>query len=73
MRNIRQQQDLLTGEQTLAVIPELVSPSIQHHKCYSEIISHGLLLYHEGGVKLTHYVLILLTIAGLLLENGKRN
>lgn len=44
MRNIRQQQDLLTGEQALALIPELGSPPVQHHKCYSEIISHGLLL-----------------------------
>lgn len=73
MRNIRQQHDLLTGEQALAVIPELVSPSIWHHKCYSEIISHGQLLYHEGGIKLMHYLLTLLTIVGLLPENGNRD
>lgn len=68
MRNIRQQHDLLT----LAVIPELVMPS-WHHKCYSEIISHGRLLYRDGGIKLMYYVLILLTKAGLSLDDGKQN
>lgn len=53
MRNIRLQHDLLGGELALAAIPELASPSVRHHKCSSEIISHGRLLDHEAGIKPT--------------------